>query len=136
MASMNSFDFTGRLGKDPELRTFNDKEVCNFSVAIDRFGDKPALWVDVAVWGAGASPCAKYLAKGSEVAIHGQVEEIRTWESNGNHGATLKVSSREVTFIGGKRDEHNSDIPDFQPVSGGAAVPAADDDIPFAPSVI
>jgi single-strand DNA-binding protein len=136
MASLNSFDFTGRLGKDPELRSLDgDKEVCNFTVAVDRFGEKPALWVDVAVWGAGAGPCAKYLSKGSEVAVHGQIDEVRTYRTKaGEPGATLKVSSREVTFIGGKQDDQpRSDVPvttdDFEPV--GAGRPPADDDIPF-----
>lgn len=132
MASLNSFDFTGRLGKDPELRSLDGgKEVCNFSVAIDRYGDKPTLWVDVAVWGAGAAPCAKHLSKGSEVAVHGQIEEVRAYQTKaGEPGATLKVSTRDVTFIGGRQDSTPpSDVPaDFQPVSTGAP---ADDDIPF-----
>lgn len=143
MASLNSFNFTGRLGKDPEIRSLPDgKEICNFSVAIDRYGEKPPLWVEVGVFGGAVAPCGRYLSKGSQVAIHAQVEEVRLWESNGNHGASLKVSTRDVTFIGSKQDGQ-SDVPantsDFQPVAtgGGAATPSpVDDDIPFAPSTI
>jgi single-strand DNA-binding protein len=137
MSSLNSFNFTGNLGKDPELREIDGgKEVCNFPVAISRYGDKAPLWVDVAVWGAGAGPCSRYLSKGSQVAIHGQVEEIRTWESNGNHGATLKVSTRDVSFIGAKADNQSGDQPDlpsndFTGAASSPSKPAADDDIPF-----
>jgi single-strand DNA-binding protein len=135
MASLNSFNFTGRLARDPELRTISgDKEVCNLVVAVDRYGDKPTLWVDVSVWGGAASSCAKYLAKGREVAVHAQVDEIRTYEKkDGTTGASLKVSSRDVTFIGSRSESQSdlSDIPDdFQPVAV-AAQPVDPDPIPF-----
>ncbi len=129
MSSLNSFDFTGRLGRDPELRsTPNGHDVCNLAVAVDRFGDKPALWVDVSVWGNAAKSCAQYLGKGSEVAVHGQIEELRAFtRNNGELGAGLSVSTRDVTFIGGKREDNGSDVrSDFQPSTA-----APDDDIPF-----
>lgn len=132
MASLNSFDFTGRLGQDPRLaQTNNGTDVCNFSVAIDRWGDKEPVWVDVAVWGQGAAPCAQYLAKGSQVAVHGQIDGIETFDKrDGSTGTSLKVSSREVTFIGSKDDTPKSDVPnDTSPAMAGAA--KTDDDIPF-----
>ncbi len=143
MASLNSFDFTGRLGADPKLgSTSNGTEVCNFPVAIDTYGDKPTLWVDVAVWGAGAGPCETYLSKGSQVGIHGQIDSVQTFEKrDGTTGASLKVSTRDVSFIGSKADVEapRSDVPSdgAQPVavgSGGQAMP--DDDIPFLASAI
>lgn len=141
MASLNSFDFTGRLGQDPRLgSTTSGTEVCNFSVAVDTYGDRPTLWVDVAVWGAGAKPCETYLSKGSEVAVHGQIDGVETFDKrDGTTGTSLKVSTRDVSFIGGRSDEHSngftprSDVPadtDFQPVSA-AGPSGADDDIPF-----
>lgn len=138
MASLNSFDFTGRLGQDPKLgSTNNGTDVCNFSVAVDTFGDRPTLWLDLAVWGAGAKPCATYLTKGSQVAVHGQIEEIATFEKrDGTIGTSLKVSTRDVAFIGSKGDGEapRTDVPasdaDFQPAGQGRSAPA-DDDIPF-----
>lgn len=137
MASLNSFDFTGRLGQDPRLGSTNSgTDVCNMSVAIDTYGDKPTLWVDVSVWGAGAKPCAEHLAKGSQVAIHGQIDEIATFEKrDGSQGTSLRVSTRDVSFIGGKADaQPRSDVPadtsDFQPVAAGRTN-GSDDDIPF-----
>jgi single-strand DNA-binding protein len=136
MASLNSFDFTGRLGRDPELRTVSgDKEVCNLTVAVDTYGDKPTLWIDVSVWGTGAANCAKYLTKGREVAVHGQIDELHVYEKkDGTQGSSLRVSTRDVSFIGPKGDvapsTPASDIPsDFAPAttSGGGG----DDDIPF-----
>jgi single-strand DNA-binding protein len=140
MSSLNSFDFTGRLGGDPRLgTTSNGTDVCNFSCAIDTFGDRPTLWVDVAVWGQGAQPCERYLSKGSQVAIHGSVDEVASFEKrDGSTGFSLKVSTRDVSFIGGKGDNDSggSDVPSDVP--GGAATPSTSDtdDIPFACSAI
>lgn len=142
MSSLNSFDFTGRLGADPELRsTNNGTSVCRLSVAVDTFGDKPTLWVDVSVFGKGAEACAQYLAKGREVAVHGQVDEVRAFERrDGSPGAALSVSTRDVAFIGGKGDgggAPRSDVPADDVAwsgpsqSGGGAVTGQDDDIPF-----
>lgn len=137
MASLNSFDFTGRLGRDPELRTVaGDKQVCNLTVAVDTYGDKPTLWIDLSVWGAGAENCAKYLTKGREVAVHGQIDELHVYEKkDGTQGSSLRVSTRDVSFIGPRDDSatrrDQSDVPsDFAPAtSGGQQAP--DDDIPF-----
>lgn len=144
MASLNSFDFTGRLGRDPELRsTSNGTEVCGMAVAVDTYGDRPTLWIDVSVWGAGAKPCAQYLAKGSEVAIHGTIDEVATFDKrDGGVGTSLRVSTRDVAFIGGKKDDGgggqsngstsrtDAKADDFQPVAAAAGRPQ-DDDIPF-----
>ena len=142
MASLNSFDFTGRLGSDPELRSLpSGNQVCRLSVAVDTFGEKPTLWVDVSVWGKSAETCAQYLAKGREVAIHGQVDEVRAYtRRDGEPGASLSVSTRDVAFIGGRGDDDQgggrrqapqSDVAwsgdDFAP----AQQPIPDDDIPF-----
>lgn len=136
MSSLNSFNFTGRLGGDPRLNTTgNGTEVCGLSVAVDTYGDRPTLWLDVSVWGNGAKPCADHLSKGSQVAIHGQVEGIHTYDkSDGTMGTSLKVSTRDVSFIGGKADGGGGGQAQQQPGGGGG--PSVDEDIPFAPSVI
>lgn len=140
MASQNSINFTGRLGSDPELRALpSGGSVCRLSVALDRFGDKPSLWIDVSVFGKQAEPCARFLAKGREVAITGRVDDVRAFQKrNGEPGASLSVAASDVTFVGGKGDDQGSgftpasdvpaDVPYSAPAQGGAQ---ADDDIPF-----
>lgn len=142
MASLNSFDFTGRLGRDPEMRsTNNGTEVCNMAVAVDTYGDRPTLWLDVSVWGAGAKPCVQYLSKGSQVAVHGSIDEVSTFaKRDGTAGASLRVSTRDVAFIGAREDSGGngftprSDVPantdDFQTVPAGGSKRDGDD-IPF-----
>lgn len=130
MASMNSCNFTGRLGRDPELRsTQTGKSVCSFSLAVDGFGrDAETLWLDVSVWGKAGENCAQYLAKGREVAVTGRVG-LRTYEKrDGSAGASVTLDANDVTFVGG-RDENAA--PPRAAAQSQRSAPAADDDIPF-----
>ena len=97
MGSLNSFDFPGRLGRDPELRTLpGGSTVCRFPLAIDTYGDKPTLWADVSVWGKTGENCARSLSKGREVAIHGRVDEVAAYHRrDGTAGASLRVTARD-----------------------------------------
>lgn len=130
MASMNACNFTGRLGRDPELRsTQSGKSVCSFSLAVDGFGQNAeTLWLDVSVWGRAAENCAQYLGKGREVAVTGRVG-LRTYEKrDGSAGASVTLDANDVTFIGA-RDENAA--PPAQNRQAQRSAPAADDDIPF-----
>lgn len=132
---MNSCTFTGRLGKDPELRSVGDRSVCNFSLAVNRRKrDADALWLDVSVWGKQGETVARFLAKGSEAAVTGRID-VREYERrDGGTGFSLTLDATDVSFIGPKADAPSGGQ------GGGSrqAAPAAsgggyqdDDDIPF-----
>jgi single-strand DNA-binding protein len=98
----------GRLGQDPESRfTPSGKQVTSFSLAIDRHkgGDKTTLWVRCTAWEQTAEACAKYLSKGSQVLVIGEVEEPRVFtDKSGNQRASLDVTARSVKFLSSKGD--------------------------------
>lgn len=133
MSSLNVFAFTGNLGSDPELRTTTSGQtVCRLNVAIQRFGDKDPVWVDVSVWGKGAENCARYLTKGRAVAVNGRVDEVRAFmRKDGEPGAALSVSTSDVSFIGSRGDDAPapSDLP--MPSAATSPVATSDEDIPF-----
>ncbi len=100
---MNKLTIIGNLTKDPELRTTAaGLNVCSFTVAVNRKKtgtDKPeADYFDVTAWRERGEVCAKYLGKGKKVCIIGPVS-VRTWESNGKHGASLEVTADEIEFL-------------------------------------
>lgn len=107
MASHNSWTFSGNLGSDPESRQVGDRQVCNFSVAVNGRRDDPATWVRVAVWGKQAEACQRYLAKGRQVIVTGAAR-LREYEGRNGKGVSLEVDAREVTFIGGRDDAQGS----------------------------
>lgn len=102
---MNKLIIIGNLTKDPELRTTaTGLSVCSFTVAVNRKGsqqkdkEKEADFFNVTAWRERGETCAKYLSKGKKVSVVGPVS-VRTWESNGKHGASLEVTADEVEFL-------------------------------------
>lgn len=100
---MNIVMLTGRLGKDPELRG-EKKNVCVFSMATNetrKKGDeweKYAEWHNIVVLGNSASSAARYLKKGSRVAIKGKLQ-TRTYE--GKDGSTRYTTEIIADMSGG-----------------------------------
>lgn len=100
---MNSLHIIGNLTKDPELRTTaTGLSVCSFTVAVNRKktkdGQQETDYFNVTAWRERGETCAKYLSKGKKVSVVGPVS-VRTWDSNGKHGASLDVTAEEVEFL-------------------------------------
>lgn len=106
---MNKLTIIGNLTGDPELRTTtNGKNVCGFSVAVNRRnkaqGQPEADFFRVSVWNQMGEACAKYLSKGKKVCVIGSVS-VRTYTTqNGETRATLEVMAQDVEFLS-PRDE-------------------------------
>jgi len=115
MSSLNQVSLIGRLGKDPEVRhTQGGKPIANFSVATsetwkDKSGEKQERteWHNVVVFNEGlANVVEKYLHKGSQVYVQGQIR-TRKWEDK--DGATryttevvLDAFNGVLRMLGGK----------------------------------
>ena len=99
---MNNVSLIGRLGKDPEVRnTSSGKTVANFTLAVDYgFGDrKTTSWIPVQVWEKTAELAGKFLAKGSQVAVEGRLQQ-RSWEDrDGNTRSVLEVVGDRLDFL-------------------------------------
>jgi len=126
---MNTFSFTGNLGRDCRVGT-GSTPVVGFGVGVKSgWGDKAqTIWIDCSLWGKQAeSRISEYLLKGQQVAVTG---ELGTREHEGKTYLTCRVSS--VDLIGGKRDEGQSSQARQAPQR--QAPPAEDfedSDIPF-----
>jgi len=121
--------FTGRLGKDAEVRQTANSTVAGFSVAVDvGYGDrKQTMWFDCSIWGKRAqSGLIDYLKKGQQVAISGDLSE-REYE-----GKTYKqVRVDEINLMGGKQSDGGSGRNQPSAGGGGQGGGGLDDDIPF-----
>jgi single-strand DNA-binding protein len=82
--NINKIICTGRLTKDPELRTVSDEmKVCQLRLAVDGMGrGRKVGYVNVSVFGSGGEAAAEYLSKGWLVAVDGRLE-YGEWESDG-----------------------------------------------------
>jgi single-strand DNA-binding protein len=107
MSVTNTWSGLGNLGRDPELRQTNSgTAVTSFSVACDRRrrdadGNtvKATDWIPVVAYGPLAETCAKYLKKGSKVAVSGRMNP-RAWkDSNEVTHRTTEIVASEVEFL-------------------------------------
>lgn len=108
---MNSLSITGRLGRDPELKTTrNDKTVTNFSIANETgWGDnKTTSWFEVAVWGKLAEVADKYLKKGMKVGLVGEVS-IRSYEDKeGQERQVVQINATQLDLPPKSDDDGDS----------------------------
>lgn len=101
---MNKLTIIGNLTSDPASHvTGEGKDVCNFSVAVNRRkkvqGQPEADFFRVAAWGALAGPCQKYLTKGRKVCVVGSVSVSTYQAQDGSTRANMEVYANEVEFL-------------------------------------
>lgn len=135
---MNHVTLIGRLGKDVELRyTENQLAVANFTLATSEYSkdkDKEnTTWHNIVVWEKRAEVCAKHLAKGSQVAIQGRIQNRTYTDKEGVKRYTTEIVAQNVEFLGSKQQSEGKQ---FEPsgdtkVSQEPAKSFNDDDIPF-----
>ena len=91
---INKVIIVGNLGKDPEVRTFNNGgKVCNFSVATSeswkdrQTGERKEKteWHNISIYNEGLAGVAeKYLRKGSKVYLEGKLQTRKWQDQSGN----------------------------------------------------
>ena len=99
---MNSLNLTGRLTKDPELRSMPDnRPVCELRIAVDAPGDNSPLYLDIATFDKQAQACAQYLSKGREIAFSGRLV-YREWTADDGSRRSKHSAIGRVEFIGSR----------------------------------
>ena len=139
---MNSWNFTGNLGRDAEQRfTTNGDSVVSFSVGVKSgFGEKASTtWVNCSMFGKRGESALPYLKKGTQVGIVGEVNNREYQDKDGQKRYSLDVRVSDMTLLGGKSDRSESAPSQPKPQqrnaqgSQGGGMGDMDDDIPFAP---
>lgn len=145
--SVNKVILVGNLGKDPEVRSFqNGGSVCSFSLATsENWRDKSTgerrektEWHNVSIFSEGLIKVAQqYLKKGAKVYIEGQLETRKWQDKEGKDRYTTEVVLRNfgatLVMLDGRRDAGSGDFGggrDAMPASGGQSF-ELDDEIPF-----
>jgi single-strand DNA-binding protein len=137
--SVNKATLIGHLGKDPEIRTFqNGGRVANLSIATsESWKDKESgerkertEWHRVSITSDGLVTVAeKYLSKGAKVYVEGKLETRKWTDRDGierySTEVVLRPYSGELVLLDSRKDE-----------PGAASVPGNDDEIPHADEAI
>ncbi|MDZ7627402.1 MAG: single-stranded DNA-binding protein [Parvularculaceae bacterium] len=147
--SVNKVILVGNLGKDPEVRAFqNGGSVCSFSIATsENWRDKSTgekrektEWHNIAIFSEGLVKVAsQYLKKGSKVYIEGQLETRKWQDKEGKDRYTTEVVLRQfnssLVLLDARRDGGGAEFGGGGsareiPASGGQSF-ELDDEIPF-----
>jgi single-strand DNA-binding protein len=124
---MNNLNFTGNIGNDAETRfTADDKAITSWSVAMQSgYGkSEKTNWVRCSMFGDRGEKLAKFLLKGTQVAVSGEASLNEYTNKAGENKASIQCVVSNVTLLGKKDskpaekvtttdslDELESDIP-------------------------
>ena len=96
---MNVFVGIGRLTADPELRyTNSNKAVCNYTLAIDKGNGDGADFLRCVCWEKTAEFAAKYLHKGTKIAVTGSVQTSKYEDKDGKSVNKTEILVRSHDF--------------------------------------
>ncbi len=102
---MNKVFLIGNLTRDPELtETAGGVSVCHFAIAVNRSyttqdGERQTDFFNCTAWRGLADTVARYVKKGSKVAVSGSIQ-IRNYEDNqGQRRTAVDVIAQDVEFL-------------------------------------
>jgi single-strand DNA-binding protein len=97
---VNVVTLIGNLASEVELKDIGeDRQVANFLLAVDRPGKDEADFVRISTWNKQAETCARYLAKGRQVAVDGRLRSSSWEDSDGNRRSAIEVVANRVHFL-------------------------------------
>ncbi|MCF7945232.1 MAG: single-stranded DNA-binding protein [Spirochaetia bacterium] len=106
-SDVNVVVLVGRLTRDAELRYTNSgTAICSFSIAVNRrkrSGDSwenEANFFDIILWGRQGEALQKYLEKGKQVSVSGELRQNR-WEQNGQKRSRVEIAANTIQLLGG-----------------------------------
>ena len=145
---MNKVLLTGRLTRDPEMRSLaSGKNVTTFTVASNEFiggGKEKSEYHPVVAWDRLAEIAGRYLGKGQQVAIEGRLQ-TRSWDDDkgARHWKTEVVASHVEMLSGRRKKDYEAEqaadslvaqaealgeAPATEPIAEPAFEPGTDDD--------
>jgi len=136
LSDLNLVAFTGRIGRDPEVRyTAGGTPVANTRLAVSKRrkgkdGERQddTTWVTLVFWDRLADLVSNYVSKGSQIAVRGELQ-VRAYEDKtGAKRESTEVRVHDLTLLGGGKER--GEEPRHRP-NGDKPAADFDDDIPF-----
>jgi single-strand DNA-binding protein len=118
--SVNKVILIGNLGKDPEVRRFdNGAVVASFSIAtsesyVDKqSGEKKEItdWHDIVLWRGLAEVAEKFLHKGTKIYVEGKLKKKSWQDKEGNTRYNTEVVGDEMTILSRQENKENNAAP-------------------------
>jgi len=146
MSGVNKVILIGRLGKDPEVRTFqNNVKKTTFPLATsetrkDKEGNKIEVveWHNIICWRNLAETAEQFLSKGRMIYLEGKIR-TRNWDDNGVKRYITEIEAGIFTMLGSKEESRSTEtqVQNVQPLPPvvenvpEVTEPDFTDDLPF-----
>jgi len=130
MSGINLAVLVGRVGDEPTIRqTQTGKRVASLSLATSRKynGNETTSWHKLVAWEKTAEIIEKYVTKGSQLAVRGEISYRNYEDNSGTKRYVTEIVIQELTLLGGRSDRASS--PAAPEPTGAPLLPS--DDIPF-----
>ena len=104
---LNRFTLIGRLGNDPQLKSFGDKEVVNFSVAYSEKikGEEKTTWFNCEMWGNFAKIVQSQAKKGDKITVIGRIVINEHEGKCGKRSKAIIKLASEIACLASKEDD-------------------------------
>lgn len=113
---MNKVILIGRVGKDPETRSVNDKTVANITLATSKnyknsTGERVTNteWHRLTAWSPIADIFEKYVKKGDQIAVEGEIQTRSYDDNDGVKRHVTEIMVRNLELLGGKKSDGKSE---------------------------
>ena len=125
---LNLIALTGRMTRDPELRTLESGvSVTSFSIAVQRNykieGEYPTDFIDCVAWRGTADFICKHFRKGSMLTVVGNLETRKFTDKEGNNRKAVEVIVKDAYFGESKKDNGNNGEQEAPAGYGGSFEP-------------
>lgn len=106
---MNNIALVGRLTNDPQKKEIGSGSVvCEFSIAVKKYGKEEADFFNIKAWGRTAEFCSNYLTKGRLVSVNGRMES-RKYEKDGRTNVYWDVVASDVNGLDKPKQDDDMD---------------------------
>ncbi len=129
--SFNKVILVGNVGKDPEIRRFENNIKASFSLATSetytpRGGDKVTQteWHNIVAWRRLAELAENYIRKGSQILIEGKLRYRSYDDRDGNKRYIVEVEADTIQLLGRKPDGQSQQGQGTQNNSGSYSSPS------------
>jgi len=132
--SFNKVILVGNVGKDPEIRRFENNIKASFSLATSetytpKGGDKVTQteWHNVVAWRRLAELAENYIRKGSQILIEGKIRYRSYDDRDGNKKYIVEIEADTIQLLGRKQDSQGQQAAPGQQMqnnSGGYSAPS------------
>ena len=114
MANLNIVGISGRLTRDPELRTTTSgKQVTSFTLAVNAYKEEDTSFIEVVAWNKTAEIVSSYTHKGDLLTVSGRLQQRKYEDKSGNSRSVIEVIAQDVQLPPkGSTSDNSIDISD------------------------